>query len=285
MLLEMEVDSDIKKKLAQDALFTAAMSGREDVLHLLLTYNIDINERYGSNPSLTALEVARRCGHDNIVQILLDNGAQDEGNEGEQPPTATPAIPVTPENSDFLASFEDNTTSPNDIITGIASDPINQLFPQQQLPSTMMPELSGPDPSADVFDFEQFLHTDGDFNFDPSVTFKNPEGNGVPASTLPAAQDHAQAQAQAQAEAQQQTSQQEKQQQQSASQHQSAQEIARQQRAQMQFAFQHTLPAMAVQTDVPPISEQKHHQQQEAAQQQRPQRDSESDLLLNSDWL
>ena len=143
MLLEMVVDSDIKKKRAQYALYEAARLGREEIVHLLLTYNIDINKRDANVPPKTALEWARMSGNDNIVQILLNNGAQGERDD-----------------TDILENF----------------------------------------------DFEQFLQ--GDFNFDPSVTFENSKDNGVPASTLPAAQDHAQAQAQAQAEAQQQARQQ-----------------------------------------------------------------------------
>ena len=151
MLLEMEADSDIRKKRAQDALYPAAKLGREEVVRLLLTYDIDINKRSGNSPpgDNTALELARMRGCDNIVEILLENGAQDERRKAEQPPTPTLVTP------DYLEQF----------------------------------------------DFEQFLQTDREFT-DPLVTFENPDGIGVPASNLPAAQSHAQAQAQAEAQQQ-----------------------------------------------------------------------------------
>ena len=218
MLLEMEVDSSIKKKRAQDAFFMAVSRGREEVVHLLLTYDIDINERDGNDRSRTALDRARMRGHDHIAQILLDNGAQDEREEAEQIPA----------------------------------------------------------PILENFDFDQFLEPDGEFNFDPSVTFENSEGTGVPASSSPIAQGHTQGQAQA--EDQQQMSQQHVQQQQdhqeAAAYQQYAQQQAHQQQqhqqqqaARIQYALQKASeaattqdqqapqPQMGVHNKLPPLSD------------------------------
>ena len=151
MLLEMEADSGLKKKRAQNALNTAAILGGEKVVHLLLTYDIDINGRTGDNtPGFrTALELARMKGYDNIVRILLDNGARDEREEAEQPPTPTPTTPVTPKNSASFA-LKANSTGHDNMITGMASDPTDQLVPQQQLPSAMKPEINDLDANVDV---------------------------------------------------------------------------------------------------------------------------------------
>ena len=87
MLLEMEADPDIKKGRAQDVLRIAARNGFEEVVRLLLTYDIDINRPFPGDTlgRETALGLARANHHDNIVQILLDNGARDGSPELENP--------------------------------------------------------------------------------------------------------------------------------------------------------------------------------------------------------
>ena len=150
MLFEMEAGSNTQKEHAQGALYTAAYYGREEVIQLLLTYNIDINKRDGSTPSRTALDWVRISGNENIVQMLLDSGAQDERDDAEQPPTPTPPTPATPKTSGSFAPSMANSTGPDNMMTDMASDPTDQLFPQQQLPSSVMPETNDLDANIDV---------------------------------------------------------------------------------------------------------------------------------------
>ena len=91
MLLEIDAEPSIKKALAQDALYYIAarrfFRGGEEAIKLLLTYDIDINKRTALHPPhKTALKWARVNEYDNIVQILLENGARDKREEAEQPP-------------------------------------------------------------------------------------------------------------------------------------------------------------------------------------------------------
>ena len=79
MLLDMKADPGAKKSRAQDLLYTAAKNGREEAIHLALTYDVDINKRTGNLPPYnTALNSAKANAHDSMVQILLENGARDE---------------------------------------------------------------------------------------------------------------------------------------------------------------------------------------------------------------
>ena len=152
MLFGMKTEPSIMNTLAQDAFYSAASSGREEVVHLLLTYDIDINKRSGNTRpgNNTALEMARMKGYDNIVQILLENGARDERKEAEQPPTPTPLTPVTPKNPFSFAPSKTDSIGPDNMMPAMASDPTDQLVPQQQLPGTMMPEINDLDANVDV---------------------------------------------------------------------------------------------------------------------------------------
>ena len=151
MIIEMEADSDAKKRRAQDTLYLAARSGCQEAIPLLLTYDIDINKgTVYYPPHSTALSWAKANAHDRIVRILLENGARDERQEAEQPPTPTPADPVTPKNPVSFAPSKADNTGPDNMITGMASDPTDQLVLQQPLPSIVMPELNGLDTDVDV---------------------------------------------------------------------------------------------------------------------------------------
>ncbi len=88
ILLEMGATPNDKMGRARVGLDGAAKCGREDVIPLLLTYNIDINHKYGRE---TALQISRRNGHHACAQVLLDNGARDAS-----PEPASPTAPPTP---------------------------------------------------------------------------------------------------------------------------------------------------------------------------------------------
>ena len=132
--------------------------------------------------------------------------------EVEQPPTPTPATPVTPQHLASFAPSKGDGQGQANMMTGMATIAPDQLAPQQQ--DTAMSGFKGLDEGIDVrislrsilvqlhlicvslqesysmpfnsglnnpdmlenFDFEHFLETtDGDFNFDPS-TFQAGDG-------------------------------------------------------------------------------------------------------------
>ena len=75
-IIQMLVEEGRVEDLA--VLAQAAIVGREDLIPLLLTYDIDIDQQYHG---MTALQWARSSGHHAIVKILLENGARDETRE------------------------------------------------------------------------------------------------------------------------------------------------------------------------------------------------------------
>ena len=99
----------MKKVRAQNALFQAAVTKREDAIPLLLTYGIDMKQRKAGYTEkhkrrrLTVLQIARERGYDEFAQVLINNGVLDETLEPDQSPTPTPVKPVTPQHPDSLA--------------------------------------------------------------------------------------------------------------------------------------------------------------------------------------
>lgn len=63
----------------ENALINAAWNGHESVVELLIRRGADVNARYveRENEIRTPLRMARRSGHQRIVQMLLDAGARD----------------------------------------------------------------------------------------------------------------------------------------------------------------------------------------------------------------
>ena len=157
MVLDMSITSKDKNKQAGVALQEAAARGREDLIPLLLTDVIDINEK---SRGQSALQVARKRRHYAFAQILLDNGALDEEPEPSQPATPTPATPITPLNANSFAAlpfdFEQYLSPSPD--TNYNFDPttfeeeIPTLPPQlNYLPSSDMDRQSTPpQPNADI---------------------------------------------------------------------------------------------------------------------------------------
>ena len=75
MILEKRADPT-RKDLAQEALFDAARYGREELIPLLLTYGIDINQP--AYYEMTALDIARNRSYYSFAQSLIKHGALDE---------------------------------------------------------------------------------------------------------------------------------------------------------------------------------------------------------------
>ena len=77
-------DVDAAMSDRQTPLFVAAQSGHADTVAVLLEASVDVSVRV-ANPSpidptasgLTALGVARACGHDAVVAALLAAGASE----------------------------------------------------------------------------------------------------------------------------------------------------------------------------------------------------------------
>ena len=58
-----------------NALRVASINGHEAIVELLLEYGAEVNEKPG--PNLTALQIGRSNGHEGVVELLLRNGARD----------------------------------------------------------------------------------------------------------------------------------------------------------------------------------------------------------------
>ena len=100
-VLETEAEPTKRIDLAQAALFHAAKRGREELIPLLLNYDIDINKE--ERGGMTALEMARAHRDGSFVRILLEHGAL--VSEAEQSPTPTPLTPTTPRDPALFASY------------------------------------------------------------------------------------------------------------------------------------------------------------------------------------
>ena len=68
--------------------------------------------------------------------------------EAEQPPTPTPATPVTPQHSASFAPSKGDGQGPANMMSGMATTAPDQLAPQQQ--DTAMSGFNGLDGGVDV---------------------------------------------------------------------------------------------------------------------------------------
>lgn len=92
MLLDSKLPSEDKVEVAQDALLTAAINGREEMIPLLLSYDIDINYPYKNN--WRALFYAKQYGHISFAETLLKHGAMDEERAPREPLPLAPTVPA-----------------------------------------------------------------------------------------------------------------------------------------------------------------------------------------------
>jgi ankyrin repeat protein len=85
LLLERdEVDPDSVDRRGRTPLYYAVKNGNKAVVWLLLGKAVDVHKRSwydDENQELTPLEYAQSCGHEEIVQILTENGASKWENE------------------------------------------------------------------------------------------------------------------------------------------------------------------------------------------------------------
>ena len=138
-ILETEADHAKKMKLACAALLHAAQRGREDLIPLLLSYGIDIDQRSGTHV-MTAMEMARLQKDDSFARILREHGALDQAvetvnNYCEEPPTPTPSTPVTPQNP---ASFALAKADGQDPVTRVPSEVRTFFFQFQRRPHLIL---------------------------------------------------------------------------------------------------------------------------------------------------
>ena len=85
-ILESVTGYTFRMDLAEEALCQAAKCGREELIPLLLKYDININRR-SSTYGMTAVQLARSRKDDSFVRNLLTHGAWDETAAVEQPLT------------------------------------------------------------------------------------------------------------------------------------------------------------------------------------------------------
>ena len=128
-VLETETEPTKRIDLAQAALFHAATRGREELIPLLLRYGIDINKQDQGGFGLTALQIARANRDGSFIRVLREHGALEKALQ-EQPPTPTPATPVTPQYSASFTPAEADGQVPATMMPGITTIAPDQLAPQ-----------------------------------------------------------------------------------------------------------------------------------------------------------
>lgn len=62
-------------KVGQSPLFFVVQNGKADILRMLIDRGIDVNEPVG--PNLSAIQLAKNFGHQDIVKILKEAGAKE----------------------------------------------------------------------------------------------------------------------------------------------------------------------------------------------------------------
>ena len=179
-LLDLEPGPSYRMTFALEGLREAAAIGRADVVPLLVAHHVDVDHKFGRTG--TALQIARKKGHDEFVQVLLDNGAQYTS------PEPIPATTVAPQavlqavshmnpyyDSDFERYMQVNTDDENNFnFFPSDSGDGKETAESHDVPQDVLPSDVNTGDTSETFDLEQFVEWNTNDEFDINPEFLQP---------------------------------------------------------------------------------------------------------------